>query len=512
LGATAVLVAVYSVAAFVVAPEMYSDSAYGFMIWDSMLRGAAFNHLVRPDITDISRDVSEFFAIWSPGQYVFAGAIERLGISLGAAMTVVTTAFTVLGLAGWYRLYRSWNFPALSAAIAIVLTAGSRHFALPFGIYNGGEVLLFGTMPWFLLLLGRWSALSAMQALGILGAIAVVAFMKLSGILFACAALAGVVVFDLWPLAWPLAWPRWRRPLTALAIVIVFAVTFYLLWMSRGWTAVDGKGGTAWATLVPKFFEGWAATVMAMFSLGDLAARIFLRPGRPILPSLDVIYLAASVPALLLLLWSANRLRQSHRDYLRFAAATALLFIAGMAVIYGKGGELRMEDRFFRPLAMLLMIGIVHAVVTAQMRVRLPLAALAAATMLYGVSSYFVRLQHNLQVPLGSRGFHHGNLTHDGLALLRRELRTPVDKDTTVWLAMPEIALEFPDVRVIMSAEPERLLGIRTYKGRVGRLLVFVDDRLIKDGRAEKVLNSFLDYDRSKWVATRLGDATMFSQ
>ena len=512
MGATAVLVAVYSVAAFVVAPEMYSDSSYGFMIWDSMLRGAAFNHLVRPDIADISRDVSEFFAIWSPGQYVFAGAIERLGISLGAAMTVVTTAFTVLGLAGWYRLYRSWNFPALSAAIAIVLTAGSRHFALPFGIYNGGEVLLFGTMPWFLLLLGRWSALSAMQALGILGAIAVVAFMKLSGILFACAALAGVVVFDLWPLAWPLAWPRWRRPLTALAIVIVFAVTFYLLWMSRGWTAVDGKGGTAWATLVPKFFEGWAATVMAMFSLGDLAARIFLRPGRPILPSLDVIYLAASVPALLLLLWSANRLRQSHRDYLRFAAATALLFIAGMAVIYGKGGELRMEDRFFRPLAMLLLIGIVHAVVTAQMRVRLPLAALAAATMLYGVSSYFVRLQHNLQVPLGSRGFHHGNLTHDGLALLRRELRTSVDKDTTVWLAMPEIALEFPDVRVIMSAEPERLLGIRTYKGRVGRLLVFVDDRLIKDGRAEKVLNSFLDYDRSKWVATRLGDATMFSQ
>jgi hypothetical protein len=502
------LVAVYSVAAFVVAPEMYSDSAYGFMIWDSMLRGAAFNHLVRPDISDISRDVSEFFAIWSPGQYVFAGAIERLGTSLGTAMNVVTTAFTVLGLAGWYRLYRRWNFPSLSAAIAIVITAGSRHFALPFGIYNGGEVLLFGTLPWFLVVLGRWSALSAMQALGILAAIAVVAFMKLSGILFACAALAGIVVYDLWPLTWA----RLRRPLTALAIVIVFFLAFYVLWMSRGWTAVDGTGGTAWATLVPKFIEGWAASIMAMFSLGDLAARIFLRPGHPILPSLDVVYLLASVPALLLLLWSANRLRGSHRDYLRFAAATALLFIAGMAAIYGKGGELRMEDRFFRPLAMLLLIGIVHAVVTAQVRVRLPLAALAAATMLYGVSSYFVRLQHNLQMPLGSRGFHHGNLTHDGLALLRRELAAPVEKDTVAWLLMPEMALEFPDVRVIVSAESERLLGVRTYKGRVGRLLVLVDDRMINDGRAEKALKSFLDYDRSKWVATKLGDATLFSQ
>ncbi len=502
------MVAIYSVVAFVVAPEMYSDSAYGFMIWDSMLRGAAFNHLVRPDIADISRDVSEFFAVWSPGQYLFAGAIEWVGISLGAAMNVVTTAFTVLGLAGWYRFYRSWNFPALSAAIAIAVTAGSRHFALPFGIYNGGEVLLFGTLPWFLLLLGRWSALSAMQALGILGAIGVVAFMKLSGVLFTYAALGGVVIYDL---RLP-GRTRWRRLLPAAAIVIVSALALYFGWTSRGWTAVDGTGGSAWSMLVPKFLEGWAASVMAMFSLGDLAARVFLRPGHPMLPSLDIVYLLASVPALLLLLWSARRLRGSHRDYVRFAAATALLFIAGMAVLYGKGGELRMEDRFFRPLAMLLLIGIVHAVVTAQARVRVPLAALAAATMFYGVSSYVVRLQHNLQMPLGARGFHHGNLTHDGLALLRRELGSPVGKDTVAWLLMPEMALEFPDARVIVSAESERLLGIRTYKGRVGRLLVLVDDRMINDGRVEKALKSFLDYDRSKWVATKLGDATLFSQ
>lgn len=502
------MVAAYCIAAFAVAPEMYSDSGYGFLIWDSMLRGAAFNRLIRPDIADISRDVSEFYAIWSPGQYVFAGAIERLGLGLGAAMTVVTTAFAVLGLVGWYRLYRRWDFPPLSAAVAIAITAGSRHFALPFGIYNGGEILLFGTLPWFLLLLRRWSALSAAQAFGIVGAIAVVAFMKLSGILFAYAALAAIAVYDLWPLARP----KWRRPLVTAAIVVTSALAFYFLWVSRGWTAIDGKGAAAWASLVPKFLEGWAASVMAMFSLGDLAARIFLRPGHPILPSLDIVYLLASVPAVLLLLWSASRLRASHPDYVRFAGATALFFVTGMAVIYGKGGELRMEDRFFRPLAMLLLIGVVHAVVTARPRVRRPMAALAAATMLYGVSSYFVRLEHNLRMPLGARGFHHGNLTGDGLALLRRELDGPAGKGATVWLLMPEMALEVPDARVIVSAESERLLASRTYRGRVGRLLVLVDDAMIRDGRAELALRSFLDYDRSKWAAIRLGDATMFSQ
>jgi hypothetical protein len=414
----------------------------------------------------------------------------------------------VLGLIGWYRLYRSWKFPALSAAIAIAITAGSRHVALPFGIYNGGEVLLFGALPWFLLLLGRWSALQQLQAVPILLAIAIVAFMKLSGVLIAYAALAALVVPDLWPPSRT----AWRRPITAAAIAVVFAAALYFLWMSRGWTAVEGKGAAAWGNLVTSFLEGWAATAMAMVSLGDLAARMFQRPGQPILQSLDMVYLAASVPALALLVWSARRLWGSHRDYVRFASATALLFIAGMALIYGKGGELKMEDRFFRPLAMMLLVGVVHAVATAQARVRLPLAALAAATMLYGVSSYVVRLQHNLQMPIGVRGFHHGNLTYDGLALLQRELRAPVAADTTAWLATPEIALEVPDVRVIMSAEPERLLGIRTYTGRVGRLLVFVDDSMIKDGRAEKVLKSFLDYDRSKWVATKLGDATLFSQ
>ena len=487
---------------------MYSDSAYGFMVWDSMLRGAASNSLIRPDVDDIARNVSEFFAVWSPGQYVFAGLIERLGAGLGTAMTVVTTLFTVLGLVGWYRLYRRWNFPATSAAIAIALTAGSRHFALPFGIYNGGEVLLFGTLPWFLLVLGRWSTLSPLQAAGILLAVAVVAFMKLSGILFAYAALAGLVVHDLWPLDRI----RWRRPLTAAAIAIVFAVALHFLWLSRGWTAVDGKGASAWGNLAPSFFEGWAATVMAMVSLGDLAARIFQRPGQPILQSLDMVYLAASVPALLLLGWSARRLRASHPDYVRFAVATSVFFIAGLAVIYGKGGELKMEDRFFRPLAMTLLIGVVHAVATAQTRIRLPLSALAAATVVYGVSSYVVRLQHNLQMPIGTRGFHHGNLTHDGLALLRRELVGPAGRAATIWVLMPEIALEMQDTRVIVSAESERQLGVRTYKGRVGRLSVLVDDATIRDGRAEIALKSFADYDRSRWVATKLGDATMFSQ
>jgi hypothetical protein len=487
---------------------MYSDPAYGFEIWDSMLRGGPFNALVQPDFGDLARNQAPFMSVWSPGQYLFAGALEQAGLGLGAAMNVVTTVCTVLGLVGWYRLYRRWDFPAASAAIAVAITAGSRHLALPFGIYTGGEVLLFGGMPWFLLLLGRWSALRPVEAVGLTVAVAGIAFLKLSGILFAFAALAGVVVWDVWPLD-RLAW---RRPLTALVMAIGFAAAFYFLWASKGWTALDGKDGSAaWFLLVPRFFEGWGASVMSIFSLGDLAARVLLRPGRHLLPNLDLVYLIAAVPALLVLAWSGWRLRRSHPAYLRFAGATALFYVTGLALIYGLGSEISMEDRFYRPLGLVFLVGVVQAVSTARGAIRWPLGAFAGATMLYGVSSYVVRLQHNIEMPLGDRGFHHGTLTHDGLALLRRELRA-ADGDTIAWVMMPEIALEVRRARVLVSAEAERLLGVRSYHGHAGRLMVFLDETTIRDGKAEIVLKSFTDYDRAKWVATRLGDTTMFEQ
>ncbi len=486
---------------------MYSDSAYGFLIWDSMLRGASFNDWRLPDFADISRDQDLFMPVWSPGQYLFAGPLEWAGFSLGAAMNIVTTAFTVLGLVGWHRLYRSWNFPAASALLALGITAGSRHFALPFGIYNGGEVLLFGGMPWFLLLLGRWAALAPRQAVALVAALVVVAFLKLSGIVFALAALAAIVVYDVWPLRQI----KWRRPLTAAVLVTAFMAAFYFFWISQGWTAIEAKNGAAWASLPSRFLEGWAAAVMAMVSLGDLAARIFQRPGQQMLQSLDSVYLIAGIPALALLAWSGRRLWVSHPQYVRFAAATAVFYVAAMALIYAKGSALLMEDRFYRPLALVLLVGIVHAVASARPAIRVPLGALAAATMVYGISSYVVRLQHNLQAPLGSRGFHHGTLTHDGLALMRRELQG-ADSGTVVWTMMPEIALEVRGARVVVNAGIEQQLGLRIYKGRTKRVLVFVDEAIFKDRQVELVLKSFVDYDRAKWVATKAGDATLFAQ
>src|SRR4029079_12032258 len=110
-----------------------------------------------------------FMTTWSPGQHLLPGVLENMGFSLGVALAIVATVFSVLGLVGWFALYRAFAFDARIAMIALLIVACSRFFSLPFSIYNGGEVLLFGTAPWFMLLAWklrdfRWYAVPALLA------------------------------------------------------------------------------------------------------------------------------------------------------------------------------------------------------------------------------------------------------------------------------------------------------------------------------------------------------------
>jgi hypothetical protein len=506
------LVALYAVVALVVAPTMYPDSAWGFAVSDSMARGGLFNHVVEPLQDDLTRDASTFSSLWSPGQYLLPYALELLGMPLGPAMVVVVTLFTALGLVGYQLLYRSWGFPSLSVAIAVGLIAGSRSLSLPFGIYNGGEVLLFGVSPWFLLLLDRWRALTVAQSVGIVVAIAVVAFMKLSGIVFAYAALAAAVVYDLWPPSIG----RLRRPVMAGLIAVAFAAGFYVLWLSKGVTAATGSSGSTvmvWSDLIPRFLQGWAATYFGMLSLGDLARRLFQYHAYPILESLDTLHLIASIPALALTAYMCRRLSGAYTAYVRFALAMSVFYIAAMAGIYASGGDLRMAERFFRPLSLVLLVGVVHAVVMSGRALRLPLAALAAGSVVYGVASYFVHVRQNLDYPMSAQGFRHRELSHDTIALLKRELAGPFDrKDTVVWVVEPETLLELPHVRVILSGSTKKELEHRSYKGRVGKLFVLASADMVADGRAAAMLKAFRDYDPGRWTTTSLGAATLYSQ
>jgi hypothetical protein len=48
-------------------------------------------------------------------------------------------------------------------------------------------------------------------------------------------------------------------------------------------------------------------------------------------------------------------------------------------------------------------------------------------------------------------------------------------------------------------------------QGRVPRLYVIVQERLVRSGKAEKMLRSFVDYPIDKWRATPLGNFVSFA-
>jgi hypothetical protein len=132
----------------------------------------------------------------------------------------------------------------------------------------------------------------------------------------------------------------------------------------------------------------------------------------------------------------------------------------------------------------------------------------------YGTSSYFVRLKHALNLPLGERGFRHAVASAGALQYIKSQpaIRRP---GTLVIVTSPEIALELPGPRVLSNHadfETEALLRSRAYRGKVQTLIVVLQTAFLYNGKADAILESFKDYDRDRWHSHSVDGFTIFTQ
>jgi hypothetical protein len=507
-----VFTAVYGAISLVVRPAMYSDSGYGFMVWDSMRRGAAFNYMVSPDSTNISRDVVQFFTTWSPGQYLVPGVVELLGVKLGVAIILIVSIFSALGLAGWLVLYRALGFPPRTAVVAVAIVACSRHFGLPFGVYNGGEVLLFGGTPWFFLLVWsfrdyRWLAPPLLLVAGF-----VLIFLKLSGLIIAACAIAAAAVC---------AEDSWRKRetiakiLMAGATVGIMGLAFYFGWFSRGWNVLASATPIDWPKILPYTVFVTFATWGSAVSIGDLVAFVFLNPGRALLTSGMPVYYAAFPVVLGTFAFVWWRLRARYGEYLRFAFLIAAAFAAVMVISWSRGAEIELDERYFRPASLLLFVGVVHALLGVRSRLLGgSLVATAAGLALYGVLSFAAHARENVRHPLGVRGFRQHLVSPAALDFLHSiDVPAADGSRAVIYVPSPEIALDVRNARSIVvhiDAASLALLQSWTYRGRVSRLYVLLQKNLVAQGKAAAVLNSFVDYRSDEWSMIPLGDFVCF--
>lgn len=514
LALAALVTAGFAVAGLIVRPNMYSDSGWGFLGWYAQAPTLPFNHAMALDPSDIARSVDAFMATWTPGQHMLPGLLERLGLDLGQAIVLVVAIFSALGLGGWFVLYRALGFPSSSAALTVLIVACSRFYGQPFTNYNGGEVLLFGTAPWFLLLVWSLRRLGWFAVIPFLAGTAVLVFMKLTGIVVCAAAVGAAAICG------DEAWRRRetiRKLMVAGVTIGLMAGIFYYAWYVRGVTAasissaVHQDGAAFYVAFV--LVSLWSAS----FSLLDLASYLLLNPGWPVLETIDLVVYLLLPLALAAFAVTWMRLHRGHGEYLRFAVAVAGAMAALFLLMWLSGKSISVEERHLRIPSLLLLGGMVHAFVSGRRpALLLPFAAVAILSSLYGLASFVARAEANTRYALGDRGFRHMVASSEAIAFIRKiDVPGPDAQKTLLFMPSPEMALEARQARSWSNHadfEPLEDLRAATYRGRVDRLYVFLQKRLVANGKADAVLKSFVDYPIDGWTEVSLGDIVCFYQ
>jgi hypothetical protein len=188
-----------------------------------------------------------------------------------------------------------------------------------------------------------------------------------------------------------------------------------------------------------------------------------------------------------------------------------------MLLLWLKGSAVSLEERHFRPVSMLFLVGLVQACVADSRRwLQALFLVVVVASSAYGLLSFANRLKTNLHYPLGARGVRHTIANEAAVKFLHRiDVVGPHGQVPLVLVTSPEMALELRHARVIANQadfQGKDELASQVYKGRVPSIYVVVQKRLVDDGKAAAILRSFVDYAPDKWVSTPLGDFVAFSQ
>ncbi len=510
--------AIYGIVACLVRTGVGYDTQVGLRVADSMRAGAPFNVLVYPDPADIARNTSGFLTVWSPGQYVFVYLLEQVGLSLGLSISVVVSIAGFLALSGWHRLYRAFGFSRELSGLTTLIVACSQWFALPYGLFGTGDLLLVACAPWLVIALIGIDTSRARAVPIVAGLLAIAAMVKLTGIVFMVAALAADLARRLDA--------GTARPVRAFILpaggATVFLLLFRMLWTHRGATAVTPSQMLSVSEVVENLPHVVMHLVTSSVSLTALLDRLLLFPGHALANSGTVDFLIASLLAIPLTLLSCLALLQTARTNRQFAVFTGVLVLAYGAMLastFGLGGAVSIEERHCLTASILLLPAFVLTAARVRPSVaRCGLSLVALSFCLYGTGSFAARLLQNLHRPLGARGFRltgtaggAATFVHARLADARRRGLEPLMYSTE-----PEVYLEyFGEARLLANhgdLDPADYGRRFVYRGRTGRTIIMVPRRLVATGRADAMKAEFVDYDRNGWRTVTIGETVIFEQ
>jgi hypothetical protein len=506
---------------------MESDTGWGFMAWRGTLLGH-FNSLFMPDPENISRDSATFLTLWSPGQYLIPGMISLSGVPLGVAIALTATSSLLLSLLGWIKLFKEYYPDSRIVIFGVLSIAAFRYSTLPFGIYNGGEILLQAATPWIVLGAFKVPYLSAVSAGLLAAALVFIAFLtKITGLIVAGSALmAGGVV----------ALRRLRRvepgTLGGAFGALVVAGAVWALFLSHGETQLSGgalsggstpESGLHWSILLPGALFSVVAPWVAGISWRDLLAWILWHPGRELIQqSGSVLALLMLPPAVsvasLVVLWQPNTAKESDLRILAFLyyGITIMIFVS----LYYQAANIGYEERHFRSVGTLFFVGALIGAMGPNIPswIKNIFLVLVGFLALYGLVSFSSRALAAADGHAVDRlsWTNQPIVDQSAIRYLQREY-SHEGREALFVIPSSDIVVTMPlDARIILfeidGARESRIATLR-YKGRVpGHIYLLLQNRIADSAKGEALIRAFVDYNPQSWRRKTFSTSSVFVQ
>jgi len=137
---------------FIRRPTIGFDPATGLLAWLNFTGGGTWNTIATPDPSNIAQDIEIALTWWPPGQYLFLGLLNSLGLSFGVAALLIAFLSTLSGAVGLAALARGLGAPLKSLAWISGSYACSYHSLINFSYFGGGEPLIMALWPWVALI------------------------------------------------------------------------------------------------------------------------------------------------------------------------------------------------------------------------------------------------------------------------------------------------------------------------------------------------------------------------
>jgi hypothetical protein len=508
----AVLVAIavsgfFSAISLVIPPSMFSDSGFGFVAWHGTL-GGRFNSMVGPDPLDISKDTATFLATWSPGQYLFPGIFTLLGLKLGQAIIVAVAICSISSAIGWLRVLAqvvTVDRPVAIIFVLVLLTA--RYATLPYGIYDGGEILLQGLIPWLALWsfgLPRHKPSTAFSGAVCFTLIAFVA--KLSG-LIVVALLVGAAA-----LTFLVRHRKLNGSLIAAGAGVAVAVALsYHFYIAKGWTAINEP---VWHLSLTRLVAPFVLPWFASLSLDDAISYIAQNPHHKLWVDIgdNVLIIAPAALLACFLFWRWKPQSEPARSFKVFAGFFIILSGLVFLGLFLHSG-IDIEERHFRLAGLLILTcatAWAHERIAAG-KIPWPWIFSVMLASLYGLVSFLTHASANAGTREPSSWT--AQVSADEGAIRYLQLAYGADRRSSLFV------FSSPDEEVVLPHNA-RTLALAVdftplkdlpdlYRGKIGGKIYFmVPDRLAEGAKARRIIGAFVDYHISRRL--RFGNTSVF--